>query len=91
MRLQLQSFSFTKGQATVSPVYGTNPWHTLRAIVKNEGLRGPFKVTPRLVRLYACKALTPCVPPDFCATVDEVLHPKSAASCGACCIPFTHS
>ena len=45
VRLQLQSFSFTKGTATVAPIYGNSPLHTLRAIVKHEGALAPFKVT----------------------------------------------
>jgi hypothetical protein len=44
VRLQLQSFGFTKGEATKVPVYRGTPLHVLATIVRNEGITGPFKV-----------------------------------------------
>ena len=44
MRLQLQSFGFTKGKATQVPTYKGSPLHVLATIVRNEGVTGPFKV-----------------------------------------------
>ena len=66
VRLQLQSFRFTKrsfmkGAATVAPIYGNSPLHTLRAIVKHEGVLAPFKVT-RPASQRAAKAPAPPLP-----------------------------
>ena len=45
VRLQLQSFGFTKGKAaTQVPTYKGSPLHVLATIVRNEGITGPFKV-----------------------------------------------
>ena len=44
VRLQLQSFGFTKGKATQVPTYKGTPLHVLATIVRNEGITGPFKV-----------------------------------------------
>ena len=44
VRLQLQSFGFTKGKATRVPTYKGTPLHVLATIVRNEGITGPFKV-----------------------------------------------
>jgi len=44
VRLQLQSFGFTKGKATQVPVYKGTPLHVLATIIRNEGITGPFKV-----------------------------------------------
>ena len=48
VRLQLQSFGFTKGEATKVPTYRGTPLHVLATIIRNEGITGPFKVLRQL-------------------------------------------
>lgn len=57
VRLQLQSFGFTKGEATKVPTYRGTPLHVLATIIRNEGITGPFKVLCLVVKATGCSVL----------------------------------
>ena len=62
VRLQLQSFGFTKGEATKVAIYRGTPLHVLATIVRNEGITGPFKVgsTPLFVSCWSVRLEQSC-------------------------------